>query len=606
MFCSKCGSKSPVGARFCNKCGTKVINETPNTVIPEAPPQQAIPPVLQHNLPPQGYMEPQHHQHSSYIIAQPSPGTVQVQGYSAYPPELIPPTTPVVTPVVTPMEVPDSDLLAHASKLAESMDYMYFPTEPTSQDKKDKISNFIDYPLGPTKPSPPKPVAPVDPYSYYSNTPVAAPNVVIPQATPVYPPPVESPVYAMPPTTHAHNVIPSYPPVQAPPIQASPVQPPPIQTSLVQPPPTQTPPVQPPPTQTSPVQPPPTQTSPVQPPPTQTPPVQPPTIQASPVQSPPIPEVQTFPTYPTNPPPTPIESQVFPVFPTNQPELSPVEPAVFTDFPKQFEPEESINTISEKPDFPARPIESQVDTPIQTYIPPISVLPQSSTDIMGQINDDFQAPRQIDTDLLFMDDDIVIDSPYITRPAKPELLFMDNTDRNKQTSPHQTITAIPRPMEYDDYQNADMPDYGGFARNPDPDLFAPAPKKSRLPIIFMGISIILAAAIVFFVYMNGNVSQDDVVGTWVQRGPTMGSVVTRLQFNRDGSGREYRFNELHQIVESETSFEWHIEGRNTLVNSLWEENVVVQMSNSTGQITLRYRFESQDYWYSWAPVRVAP
>jgi len=574
------------------------------------PPQQNP----QYAAAPQVTVEPpqQHVGYASYQQQPMQPG-MQIPGYQAMPIQEA--KTYEAYPSIPVETAPVED---KTPGLAESMEYTFFPSEQSGESKGKKSessgegTSFIDYPMEPIPP-PPKPVPPVDSYSFYSNVPKTESYGATPTApthasveTPVYPSFQTEPVAPIPaeipvvpvysPPVHSPSNIPSFP--AYPPSQAIPV---PAETpSFPAYPSNQAAPI--------PVEP---QSFPTYPPNQATP---------APVEAPSFPVYQPSQTVPT---PVPVEVPDFPVYPPSQSVPIPTEPPTFTDFPSQSPPAIELEPIIEKPDFPTIPdISMPVEVPEPfaskpaiPVFPPVSPKPiTGSVDVTKQIDDDFSSapPRQIDADLLFMDDDVIMNSPFIatSRPAQPELLFMDKTDttsfKAKQTKPNQTIHAVPRPMNHDDYQTIDMPDYNGFARNPDPDIIAHmTPKKSRLPFILIGIAIIVIAAIAFFIFTSGNVSHDDIVGTWVQPGPTMGSVVTRLQFNDDGTGREYRFNEFHQTVESETTFEWHIEGRNRLISSLWSTGATVQLSTRTGEINLRYRLDGQDYWQSWRPVRVA-
>ena len=540
MFCSKCGNKSPAGARFCHKCGTKVINDNPSPVYVSPPPQEPIQqqpePANYAGYPQQYPVQPIMPGYTNF----PSPETMQYEAYPSSPPEEKSPeeSTP---------------------GFAESMDYMFFPSESVGVEQETKKesstgnTNFIDYPMEPFTPPAPKQEPKVDHNLYYSNMPL-----------------VNNPGYV------GYQPAPQPMPTPVPPqgqFTGQPIYPELPQVRTVQPAPPQTIP------------------APVEPIPLVIP-------KAMPTPIEPIPQVipQAM--------PTPIEPipQVVPQVIT-----TPVEtPVQYVELPDVSLPPEIPKPIAVQQNF---------ESPVIPAFPPISPNPLTMPDTDEATSQHSPViPRQIDPDLLFIDDDDTDTDTAFSRlrattgQQEPELLFMDTSNSSPYpTRKYQQVEPIPRPMDYTDYQTVETPDYSGFARNPDydPDMITHVPKrKGRFGLIaIVGIAIVAVAAIAFILITSGSIGPGDLQGTWTQHGPIMGSVVTRLQFNEDGTGRQYRFNEHHQTVEDETPFEWYIEGRNRLVSTLWETDVTVQITTRSGQTFFQYRFEGQEYTHTL--VRIA-
>ena len=129
-------------------------------------------------------------------------------------------------------------------------------------------------------------------------------------------------------------------------------------------------------------------------------------------------------------------------------------------------------------------------------------------------------------------------------------------------------------------------------------------KKNGAAIIacIAGIAILGVIAVLFLFSRDGSVTPEQLVGTWTSSSPQMGTRVSRLEFNEDGTGRYYQFDEVHESVVEERSFDWNIDANSRLNNSLWTEMAEVQISTRAGQTILRYRLESLNYWYEYRRV----
>jgi len=287
-----------------------------------------------------------------------------------------------------------------------------------------------------------------------------------------------------------------------------------------------------------------------------------------------------------------------------------IENSSFVDFP-------SASTEAIRPD-PIIPQLQYVDDSSFANFSAASAVPPKPVEIRGQFN--FSpppvAPRQINTDLLFMDDtNFANKTPPQTEIIEPELFF-----NPRLQSPHAPGPSMPQPMQpmiNHDFQSVNMPglandapDFNGFTRNPvyEPnDMVTHMPKKGKGAIIFTAITgvVFIATLVIFLVFIRGgSVSPENMVGTWTPAGYVLGPHNLRMQFNEDGSGRQYRFHTSYHTEENIITFEWRIEGRNQLIlintmpgyNLLWPHESVIEISTRTGEPSLRFRPEGQSEW----------
>jgi len=555
MFCHKCGNKSPDEARFCHKCGAKVITDAAEASLDASDPQ------------PTESSEPQ------YEYAHAQQEDMEYSDYPAYPV----PSKPIEQ---------DEDY-------SEYMDYMFFPAEQDAsnsdiENKSDgENTAFIDYPIQPIKP---KPVAPSSPYTEYpilKDSPTPGPATI---KTPIKPPP------------------------------------PPIEPKRTEPQ-----------KQISPTRVDLTQAAPVKPSPTPPAPQKQAEFIPPPLSPAPQKQAEFIP-----PPPSPI--------PQRQPEIAPkpAEKQFIDSAPIEIiEPIMSAATVTPKPpeqprpfdvnssfiDFPpiqtapSRPMEQQkpldppfIDFPAIPTIPPITPTPveprRQFTDAL-----DFTAPptgpRQLDTELLFMDDtNFARFTPHQAEPKPPDLSFIDNSPPFPSPMPS-FGESIPQPITYRDPQpiNKDfsdnVPDFNGFARNPvyeTNDIVTHTPKKGKGPLIFaISTGIIFIAVVIVFLItiLGGSVSNEDLAGTWTPAGYVLGPHNLRMQFNEDGTGRQYIFDTVHHSEADIIPFLWRIEGRNELIlistapggpSLLWPHESIIQISRRTGEPSLSFRPEGQSEW----------
>ena len=165
-----------------------------------------------------------------------------------------------------------------------------------------------------------------------------------------------------------------------------------------------------------------------------------------------------------------------------------------------------------------------------------------------------------------------------------------------QIQPYTPPPAKPAQEDWPSQEN--WPSYDEYG-----DVYAPR-KKSKAPMVISIIIILLiAGGAMFTLYIRSiRVSPSQVVGTW---GPTMpiGTWIPQIEFNEDGTGRQFQFNTEHNASRDEIPFEWELVTTGILSstymrNSIWPELAEITINRRTRPVRLQYRFESSDIWHT--------
>jgi len=535
MFCSKCGNKSPEGARFCHKCGTKTgqdNNPAPNianpniqhTVVPHNPgmagfhapqnPANVMPYPPAHVQPGQ----PPVYNHGSNVPVAQNP---QVIGYPAPPvaPSIIDYTNhqPYAIAPVIPQEINE-----HKADPTDYMDYDFFPNQPksagTSEEIKDETADaqFVDYPLQPAAQKPDKP----------EPTPAPEPS----------------------PKTFTDYTIHPNPPVNSYQQQAA----------------------------------------------------QPTMDYCQPPQPSPMPTIEQV-NYNQFVPEQAVVEPVAPIYTTP-------DPISYVDLPVQ----EPLPQYTSPNNYQSQPLSGGF---VPDFLQPtgqytnnqVFSSPEAEITPSGGIFSDIM-PAPVDTtpdaDNYYLDETDLSD---LLPP--PDLLFMDSTSTSKFAH-----TDLDTHIDFGDYGSAQVMPRDDFAQmqrygSQAEIVHVPKGNKGKL-LIALGVIIVIALAAVFFIFVRGGISEDQLVGTWAPSGPGMGTWVHRLQFNQDGTGRRYHFDEQYFHVANEDHFYWEITGRNMIERTRWIEGVpfhdtvIIELSRRYGEPMLRYRVESEVNWVDFRRVRV--
>jgi len=199
-------------------------------------------------------------------------------------------------------------------------------------------------------------------------------------------------------------------------------------------------------------------------------------------------------------------------------------------------------------------------------------------------------------------------------PMDPSLFFAnipEVTDIPHTDSP----PIFPTPGQADfEYQPADAPnsgrdmpdydDYPGMSPGDYDNEDTPKARGNKAAIALIVFGILILGAVAFLWFSRSAVQSDQLVGTWTPPGPQLGVWVVRMEFNADGTGRRYHFDEFSNQSDNEMPFVWHLEGRNRLINTLWESGATARVSTQGDQTTLRFRFDGDDEWHEYRQVRV--
>jgi len=676
MFCSKCGNKSPAGARFCHKCGAKMMNN--DVPASDFPAQQPVAPQfqeqryvdnIQHFIPsqfPQNNEMQNHNYHGfaeSHIVPHdprvhaPWPQNPNISGtpvpnisqqpsqipdsisyanyhmpphaapanqglqphtnfteYPAAPPELAQPPNEE-----EPLPSPSKTQTEQAKDYSEYMDYVFFPNQPKPADADsdnkpaDNSMDSIEYPIQPPAPKPKKQAPPESPafsgYSYqpstYNQAPVeghaafstnlqhtapVSPAIPEPKVTnsAMYPP--YNPIQAVSPYTEATNYTSNqYNPQQRPaasnivampqfPEHSTVYTPQPIMTNE--------------------------HTTGYQ---SQHKAPQAPDIKVysgiqQPVEEkPPAVKNQDFSDFPQLPP-EPIYKDTSFIY--NPPETD-LQPITHTENTPSFSETHNFSNFRSRP-------ATEKNTPRDSglkELPPLAIDEEPFQQEVTQVT-------QLEEPEILFNSESNFNDYSKQSTTEPDLFFMNNTDYTDYFSDNDTDEpAMSQNMDYTDYQPMDsnyandIQDFGDYSRshsNEHDTMVTHMPGKGNKKIVIAGIAgiaIIIIAAIII-VFSRGNVQPDHMVGTWTPPGPPIGTWVRRLEFNADGTGRRYYFDEYHNNSMDETLFTWSIEGRNNLITTLWLETATVQVTSRSGQTILRYRFDGNDDWVELRQVRI--
>jgi len=721
MFCSKCGNKSPAGARFCHKCGAKmIVSDVPTSDLSVQPPIAGQPiagqqlaefnPQLMGNIQPHHPLQapthdnilsqnqniigfagspmplaapvnptppPQHMTNMGYqdmtnmgyhVAPMPPMSIEQWQAANNLPPQN-PPNQPPQAITDTDSSTTDTD---SSHSYVEYMDYTFFPNHPNASETKtdkqvDENTYSIEYPIKPVAQKPPKEetaattYGTIDGYAYRPAVPnTTAPNITTPspaatdysaftgyptqvissdtqantpQLTPQLPP-ITNPAWNMSQTAvnpaasgpQMQQAVYSHPVHMLPADQAFPglqqqqVHNPIVQDRI----------------DSAPIHPVLPNTQP------QIQPIYNPNEYQSVISEPPPPlearphmgiqlttmEVQSsIDTQPS------MEAQLY----ANTQHSMEAQPYTSTQHSMEAQPYTSTQHSMEAPQFISmQPLidrqhhsDRQPITDNQPFAGSHATMdfqPQQPTPITQdhmRVFDEsmdfsdlapqpYQSPAE-DTDVLFNSDSDFAD--YGNTSAEPELFFMNNaeypdfyTDSDKYADSQRSDYADYQQMNNHNF-NDEMGDYDDYSRSnsngPGAMVTHMPGKRNKTPIIWGLAGLIIIAAIVFVImFARGSVQPEQLHGTWTPPGPDIGTWVRRMEFNSDGTGRQYYFDEYHRNSMDETPFLWNIEGRNRLTTTLWPDAVAtVQVASRGGENTLRYRLEGQDTWIEYRQVR---
>jgi len=273
-------------------------------------------------------------------------------------------------------------------------------------------------------------------------------------------------------------------------------------------------------------------------------------------------------------------------------------PQSFTNYPPPSMPLESGTQFMDRPsqiDFQPLPTEREPVPSFNEFAdyqpPPAPVAPPKA-----------QPHKYIDSGVPFLDDEesvpfrtnaSIVDKPEI---VEPDLFFTDREENHSRFKDHVDF----QPAERQEYPSEDYDDYYGHST-----MVTHVPNsKGKLLLVGIASVVLIAVVVIVIMFVRRGVSPDQLVGTWTPPGPQMGVWVLRMEFNDDGTGRQYNFDEQHLSTSNEVPFTWSIEGRNTLISSLWPDEATVQVSTRSGERILRYQFEGTEAWHEYRQVRM--
>ena len=545
MFCSKCGNKSPSGARFCQKCGAKVAAKVNSTAH-----------LLNH---PASLAELGRDTGAIIAPASASPENDPPSRAADIKPAAFKPRTHMVAPT------PSAD-----------MDYTFYPGQ-TAEPDLDKLSDAAktaqkEYLIEPVFA---KPLKRALPRAITATNPprlAQAPAPGLPEPTqpalglpePVQPAPAgdvaEFAGYQILPATYTPAAErPEY--VYHDRVQAQHVE---LDTGLYD---------------TQPVQVYAPQTAPVYTPEPKPTPVYTPASQPAQVYTP---EPRPAPVYTPEPQPMPVYKpapQPAPVYAT---ETQPIQIYMPEPQPKQTYTAELQSAPVYTPDPQPAPVYTPDPQPAPVYTPDPQPAPVYIPD-----------PKPVQIQMPQPQKPVQIQMP---QPQKPVQVQMPTPQ------PAPALPPQPAPVQPQSQLEPQPDSRHMYQRLDDDDVDMPKKKRVLPRILGVAVVLIVVAAAAFFIYDRVvNISPNQLVGTWVQS-PPLGQWIPRLEFRADGTGTSYHFNSEHNVRRNENYFVWRIESGNQMVNSLWPATADIAFVRGARPPRFSYRLEGYDEWRSFTLV----